>query len=145
MASFWRVLRSFCHSCQNIPVCLPTIKLVLGFFLLLLKWIWSEVVTHFFFKSVAKTCKSIANWNCHYQAGQLSFPATVNGILLPKLFWPTVRKNCLKDREKLCKIFKITGTIYSNSERSERFCVTEYFFNFSYLFLNPNNFFQSKF
>ena len=24
-----------------------------------------------------------------------------NGILLPKLFWPTVRKNCFSDREKL--------------------------------------------
>ena len=24
-----------------------------------------------------------------------------NGILLPKLFWPTVRKNCSSDREKL--------------------------------------------
>ena len=23
-----------------------------------------------------------------------------NGILLPKLFWPTVRKNCSGDREK---------------------------------------------
>ena len=27
----------------------------------------------------------------------------VNGILLPKLFWPTVRKNCSSDREKLLK------------------------------------------
>ena len=26
-----------------------------------------------------------------------------NGILLPKLFWPTVRKNCPSDREKLLK------------------------------------------
>ena len=25
---------------------------------------------------------------------------TINGILLPKLFWPTVRKNCSSDREK---------------------------------------------
>ena len=24
-----------------------------------------------------------------------------NGILLPKLFWPPVRKNCSTDREKL--------------------------------------------
>ena len=24
-----------------------------------------------------------------------------NGILLPKLFWPTVRKNCFSDREKV--------------------------------------------
>ena len=27
-----------------------------------------------------------------------------NGILLPKLFWPTVRKNCSSDREKLLKL-----------------------------------------
>ena len=40
------------------------------------------------------------------------------GILLPKLFWPTVRKNCSSTR-----------TIYSNSERSEQFLVTECFFN----------------
>ena len=26
-----------------------------------------------------------------------------NGILLPKLFWPTVRKNCSSDRENLLK------------------------------------------
>ena len=52
-----------------------------------------------------------------------------NCILLLKLFWPTVRKNWSSDREKLLKfeaegreffkIFEITWTIYSNSERSE--------------------------
>ena len=51
------------------------------------------------------------------------------GILLPKLFWPTVRKNCSSDREKLwnsrlktknMKNFEITRTIYSNSESSEQ-------------------------
>ena len=26
-----------------------------------------------------------------------------NGILLPKLFWPTLRKNCSSDREKFLK------------------------------------------
>ena len=31
-----------------------------------------------------------------------------NGILLPKWFWPTVRKICLSDREKLLK-FKAEG------------------------------------
>ena len=63
----------------------------------------------------------------------------INGILLPKLFWPTVRKNCSKWsrknfeiwgwRARICKIFEITRTIYSNSERSEQFLVTECFFN----------------
>ena len=47
-----------------------------------------------------------------------------NGILLPKLFWLTVRKNCSSDLEKL---FEVTRTIYSN--RSEQFLVTECFFN----------------
>ena len=41
-----------------------------------------------------------------------------NGILLPKLFWPTVRKNCSSDRKRtfeirgwrprICKNFEIT-------------------------------------
>ena len=62
------------------------------------------------------------------------------GILLPKLFWLTVGKNCSSDREKtfeirgwrprICKVFEITRTICSNSERSEQFLVTECFFNF---------------
>ena len=52
----------------------------------------------------------------------------VFGILLPKLFWPTVRKNCSSDWEKLlkfeaegrvCKNFEITRTIYSNIEGLE--------------------------
>ena len=25
----------------------------------------------------------------------------INGILLPKLFWPTMKKNCSSDRKKL--------------------------------------------
>ena len=54
-----------------------------------------------------------------------------NGILFPKLFWPTVRKNCSSDRENIlkircwrpwiCNIFEITRTIYSNSARWEHF------------------------
>jgi hypothetical protein len=35
-----------------------------------------------------------------------------NVILLPKLFWPTVRKNCLSDREKLLK-FEAQGWEFS--------------------------------
>ena len=47
---------------------------------------------------------------------------------------PTVRKNCSSDQEKLlkfkiCKIFEITRTIFSNSYKSEQFLVTECFFN----------------
>ena len=30
-----------------------------------------------------------------------------NGILLPKLFWPTVRKNCSRDRESFFEISRL--------------------------------------
>ena len=47
-----------------------------------------------------------------------------NGILLPKLFWPTVRKNCSSDREKLLK-FKAEGREFSKFLRSlEQFIQT---------------------
>ena len=53
-----------------------------------------------------------------------------NGILLPK---STLRKKCSSDREKLLKFDaegqKFEVTIYSNSERSEQFLVTECLFN----------------
>ena len=38
---------------------------------------------------------------------------TRNEILLPKLFWHTVRKNCSSDREKLLK-FEAEGPSASN-------------------------------
>ena len=50
------------------------------------------------------------------------FQERKRGILLPKLFRPTVRKKCSSDREK-------HRTIYSNSERSEEFLVTECLLN----------------
>ena len=70
----------------------------------------------------------------------------IDSVWLEMLFcyqiWPTVRKNCSGDQEKLlkfvvgcrefariCKKFQIARTIYSHSERSEQFLVTEYFFN----------------
>ena len=54
--------------------------------------------------------------------------------MLPKLFWPTVRvieKNFRSSRLKAENLqnYEITWTIYSNSERSEQFLVTECFFN----------------
>ena len=39
------------------------------------------------------------------------------GILLPKLFWPTVRKNCSSDREKLLK-FEAEGQEFAKFLRS---------------------------
>ena len=46
------------------------------------------------------------------------------GILLPKLFWPTVRKNCSSDRVKLLK-FKAEGREFAKFLRSlEQFIQT---------------------
>ena len=45
-------------------------------------------------------------------------------ILLPKLFWPTVRKNCFSDREKLLK-FEAEGQEFAKFLRSlEQFIQT---------------------
>ena len=56
-----------------------------------------------------------------------------NGILLPKLIWPTVRKNCSRDQKNFwnsrLKAQNFTWRIYSNNKRSEQFLVTECFFN----------------
>ena len=47
------------------------------------------------------------NWSDKYSISSLLLCKTQdessNGILLPKLFWPTVRKKCSIDREKLLK------------------------------------------
>ena len=42
---------------------------------------------------------------------------TRSGILLPKLFWPTVRKNCSSHQEKLLK-FEAEGQEFANLLRS---------------------------
>ena len=47
-----------------------------------------------------------------------------NGILLPKLFWPTVRKKCSSDLEKLFK-FEAEGQEFAKILRSlEQFIQT---------------------
>ena len=47
-----------------------------------------------------------------------------NGILLPKLFWPTVKKNCSSDQEKLLK-FEAEGQEFAKFLRSlEQFIQT---------------------
>ena len=49
-----------------------------------------------------------------------------------------MRINCFSDLEnflRIRKIFEITRTIYSNSERSEQLLVTECFFNLAWRFL----------
>ena len=66
------------------------------------------------------------------------------GILLQKLFWPTMRRNCSSHREFfeiqgwrpiICKIFEITRIICSNSERSEQFLVQNAFLTCSWSFV----------
>ena len=48
-----------------------------------------------------------------------------NGILLPKFFWPTVRKSCSSDRNKLLK-FQAEGREFAKILRSlEQFIQTE--------------------
>ena len=76
----------------------------------------------------------------------------LNSFLLPKLFWPTVRKKLslwLRKtfeirgwRPRIYKIFEITRTIYSNSERSELFLVSECFFNL-FLYFSHLNYYLS--
>ena len=52
------------------------------------------------------------------------FDLARNGILLPKLFWPTVRKNCSSDREKPLK-FEAEGQEFEIFLRSlEQFIQT---------------------
>ena len=49
-----------------------------------------------------------------------------NGILLPKLFWPTVRKKCSSDRKKLLK-FEAEGQEFAKFLRSlEQFSQTQW-------------------
>ena len=54
----------------------------------------------------------------------MSFLWVTNGILLPKLFWPTVRKKYSSDREKLLK-FEAEGWEFAKILRSsEQFIQT---------------------
>ena len=57
-------------------------------------------------------------------AAALQFILVRNGILLPKLFWPTVRKICSRDWEKLLK-FEAEGREFAKNLRSlEQFIQT---------------------
>ena len=59
--------------------------------------------------SPSTTVKSFFSWNSIAQKANeicdeiLPYVCELYGILLPKLFWPTVRKKCSGDREKLLK------------------------------------------
>ena len=92
----------------------------------------------FIFKHILRKTKRFENirhtfLRCIQLIGAPMAVSLNHGILLSKLFWPTVRKKCSKGREKLlkirgwrpriCKIFQIIRTTYSNSEMSEQFLV----------------------
>ena len=47
-----------------------------------------------------------------------------NGILLPKLFWPTVRKNCSSDQEKVLKFEAVGGEFAKKLGSLEQFIQT---------------------
>ena len=54
----------------------------------------------------------------------LAIPLFIHGILLPKLFRPTVRKNCSSDRENFLK-FEAEGQEFAKILRSlEQFILT---------------------
>ena len=58
------------------------------------------------------------------QSCAISVVLAGTGILLPKLFWPTVRKNCSSEREKLLK-FEAENQEFSKILRSlEQFIQT---------------------
>ena len=78
-----------------------------------------------------------------------------SGILLPKFFWPTVRKNCSNDREKLFK-FKVEGLEFAKFLRSLKqfiqivkgqvnFCQQNAFLTCFWRFLRSNKLEQLEF
>ena len=61
---------------------------------------------------------------CTVRTKKLLEEKIFNGILLPRLFWPTVRKNCSSDREKVLK-FKAEDREFAKFVRSlEQFIQT---------------------
>ena len=67
--------------------------------------------------------RSRAFWlNCSEFFNRKGHTSVYNGILLPKLFWLTVRKSCSSDQEKLLdlrlkKLRFLLRTIYSNNSK----------------------------
>ena len=58
---------------------------------------------------------------CYENSGmcEIKYPYSErNGILLPKLFWPNVRKNCSNDWERLLK-FEAEGPEFAKFLRSQ--------------------------
>ena len=78
------------------------------------------------FYSFIHTQKNVENFSgwLHFQWYESSLGEERFGILLPKLFLATVRKNCSTDRDKLLK-FKVEGREFAKILRSlEQFIQT---------------------
>ena len=73
------------------------------------------------FLQISKVWTDVWHFTCEKRR---SISYLNNGILLPKMFWPTVRKNCSSDREKLLK-FEAEGWEFAKLLRSlEQFIQT---------------------
>ena len=63
-------------------------------------------------------------WNLTSHSKQSMIKEVGIGILLPKLFWPTMKKNCSSDREEFLK-FEAEGQVFEIFLRSlEQFILT---------------------
>ena len=90
---------------------------------------------------------SYVSWEKNYPGHMawLIFFLRIYGILLAKLFWPTMRKNCSSDWEKLLK-FKTEGWEFAIIWRAQEQFVkqwkvrTECFLTCSWRFLRSNKF-----
>ena len=90
-------------------------------------------LTHFRPKGRNRGKKLFSNFSCMFVNPNF-FPnlnSNCSNLLnMRNLQEPVKKAICTNDLWKFQKFFSITRTIYSNSERSDQFLVTECFFNF---------------
>ena len=68
--------------------------------------------------NIFKNARSQQILNAYESAAVSIYQSKTIGFLLTKLFWPTVRKNCSSDREKLLK-FEAEGQDFAKFLRSQ--------------------------
>ena len=66
----------------------------------------------------------------HNEIGKWYFVLKIVLTYCENFFFLFIEKKIRGWRPRICKIFEITRTIHSSSERSEQFLVTECYFNF---------------
>ena len=75
--------------------------------------------------SELKTSRSIPSWDFFlYVLLIIKLEWYIIGILLPKLFWPTVRKNCSSDLKKISNSWPSASYFKSFSQSQEQFFLT---------------------